>query len=425
MYSFTNLFRATMFLPMVLGFIGIFASTLWAAEELPVEKYLAEGKLEDGAKAMKEILKNNPNDQQARFSLATVQFLQSIEHLSQAHYKYGLFHEYVRAIPILRLPVPLNDKPEKIGYAQARATLQRFHGDLEQAEATLAEIDTTEVKMPLHFGRIRLDLDGDGKANEKEAFWSIFAMLNRGVKREAGEGFVVALDGGDVHWLRGYCHLLMAICDVALAHDWQELFERCAHRVFPQVDTPHKFLLKEPIDARGFDFRMIADAVAAIHLINFEVVEPKRMQSALTHLEATIQQSRAMWKRIQAETDNDHEWIPNVKQTGVIPNVSVRPEMIEGWHVFLNEIEALLKGKKLAPFWRGYQFRPEEAFKSKTGVNVRKIFTEPRRFDLVMWITGTGATPYLEKGELTRPDTWDRATRVFGGQFFGFAAWFN
>jgi hypothetical protein len=50
---------------------------------------------------------------------------------------------------------------------------------------------------------------------------------------------------------------------------------------------------------------------------------------------------------------------------------------------------------------------------------------EPRPLDLVLWVQGTAATPYLEKGELTKPAVWNRLTRVFGGEFVGFAIWFN
>ena len=117
----------------------------------------------------------------------------------------------------------------------------------------------------------------------------------------------------------------------------------------------------------------------------------------------------------RAETDDDHEWIPNPRQKGVL-GVPVRQEMIDGWMRFLDESEDLLAGKKLVPFWRGAETR---------GVNLRKVFTDPRPFDSVLWIQGIGATPYLEDGPMTNPEVWGRLQRVFGGEFFGFAIWFN
>lgn len=59
------------------------------------------------------------------------------------------------------------------------------------------------------------------------------------------------------------------------------------------------------------------------------------------------------------------------------------------------------------------------------GVNVRQVFVEPRRFDLVLWVQGSAATPYLEEGPLSKPETWRRFQEVFRGEFIGFAIWFN
>jgi len=43
----------------------------------------------------------------------------------------------------------------------------------------------------------------------------------------------------------------------------------------------------------------------------------------------------------------------------------------------------------------------------------------------VLWVQGTAATPYLEKGELTRGDTWRRLLDLFHGDFVRYALWFN
>ena len=126
--------------------------------------------------------------------------------------------------------------------------------------------------------------------------------------------------------------------------------------------------------------------------------------------------SRQSWKLILAETDNDREWLPNPKQKTVIPNAVVTQPMIDSWLSFLDEADNLLEGKKLLPFWR----RPEVR-----GINLNKVFTQPRGFDLVLWVQGTYAVPYLEFGKQTDPSVWGRLLQVFRGQFFQFAAWFN
>ena len=58
-------------------------------------------------------------------------------------------------------------------------------------------------------------------------------------------------------------------------------------------------------------------------------------------------------------------------------------------------------------------------------MNLKRFFDEPTDFDMILIIQGTGVLPYLEHGDLSHPDTWENLTRVFQGQFFGFALWFN
>jgi hypothetical protein len=229
---------------------------------------------------------------------------------------------------------------------------------------------------------------------------------------------LIVFDRGDVAWLRGYCHLLMALAEVGLAYDGQELFDCTAHIFFARVETPHKVLTALPEGPGGFLGPGGVDAVdliAFIHLIRLPVKEPARMKAALTHLEEMLVLSKESWKFILAETDDDHEWVPSPRQTGVL-GIPVGQTMVQGWLEFVEESQAILSGKRLIPLWRG---------KEERGVNLRRAFTEPRTFDLVLWVQATAATPYLEHGPLTRPEVWNRLQRVFRGEFLGFAIWFN
>ena len=90
--------------------------------------------------------------------------------------------------------------------------------------------------------------------------------------------------------------------------------------------------------------------------------------------------------------------------------------MVDNWLKAVDEVELILQGKKLLPFWRG---------KLTWGVNLRRVFLEPTQLDLVLWIHGSAATPYLEEGDLTRPDTWQQFNQSFGGQLLGFGFYFN
>ena len=205
------------------------------------------------------------------------------------------------------------------------------------------------------------------------------------------------------------------IDEAILAYDEEALFQAVAHHLFDNPDVPRlpERIFRESSERWEDD---IADLIASIHLARFPLKEASRMKAAHKHQMAVIDHSRESWRAIEGETDDDREWIPNAKQVGVIPNVQVTQEMIDGWRSFLDEAEALLAGKKLVPHWR---------FSKEFGVNLHRVFQEPREFDLVLWMHGSATVPYAEKGPVTDTDTWQRLERLFGGQFIGFAFWFN
>jgi hypothetical protein len=390
-----------------------------AADEPMAEKYLLEGRLADGEKALLGALEQSPKDAQARFGLGAIRFVRGVERMVQSFHRFGLRDLGRGMVPFLRLPVPTNPEPRPIRYEDLRAIFEDFATDMAAAEAALAMVDDPAIKLPLHFGLIRLDFDGDGMASDEETLWKIYARLNPGaaITPENSKSFLITFDRGDVAWLRGYCHLLGALADFYLAHDGRDLFNHSAHLAFANPQTPFPFLRLHAERPGQLDTNEIIDAVAMVHMIRLPLSDAKRMTSALRHLEAMIALSRESWKFYEAETDDDHEWIPNPKQHTVIPGVLVSSEMVKGWREFLDEAERILAGKVLVPFWR------ERA--GSRGINLRRVFTEPRGFDLVLWIQGTSAAPYMEDGPITKPEVWARLQRVFAGEFVGFAFWFN
>jgi hypothetical protein len=394
------------------------ASTSSQAAPL-AEKFLLDGQLDEGAKQLSQHLQAHGEDDQARFGLGVVQFFASFEHLGTSLHEHGLRSERVlRGIPPeFRKLLTEHPNPKQASYENVREILQTWVDDLNRAEATLAGVRDAQVKLPLHVGQIKVDLLGTG--NPISAL-ILVGESPSGSTEDMFRTFVIAFDRGDVAWLRGYCHFLAAIGEAALAIDGRELFERTGHLFFANVKSPHEFLLEEAVDLDGFSFPLIADVISFIHLWRFPVEEPKRMQASLEHLEAMLAQSQVMWKFYQAEEDDDREWIPNPKQTGVL-QVAVSQEMVDTWLATVREAELILQGKKLVPFWRGEP--------GKRGLNVRRIFTDPRTIDPILWVQGTSATPYLEQGDLTdlaNPNTLREINDAFGGiDFFGFAFWFN
>jgi hypothetical protein len=406
--------------------LGLSLAASPAAADAPLaEKYLLDGKLADGATALEGRLKEAPKDDQARFGLGVLQFLQTFEHLGGSLHKYGLRTEkaFLRPPAQVKEFLPQNPNPEKLSYAASRQLVQTFVDDLVKAEATLAEVRDPVVKLPLHVGLIKIDPFGQGKPISAAFLFERIEGLP--VKSQQAKEFVIGFDRGDVSWLRGYCHFLAALGELLLTVDGQKAFECSAHLLFEKVESPHTFLLetRRAFDENPFEnMATISDVISFFHqLTRLPIKEPARTKAALAHLEAGVLQAKELWKFILAETDDDHEWIPNPKQTGVV-GVKVTQEMVDAWLETLDETEQILKGKKLIPFWRGKV--------GERGVNLRRVFTEPQTFDPIEWVQGTAAAPYLEKGPLTKladPRMGTRLNNAFGGpfNFVGFGFWFN
>ncbi|MEZ6058807.1 MAG: hypothetical protein R3C19_00430 [Planctomycetaceae bacterium] len=405
-----------------------------AADAPAVESFLLKGRLADGAESLQEAIRLNPDDQQARFSLGVVQFLQAVEGLGRDQYRYGLLAGRGRALPFMRLPIGENEDPEQVSYQKARQILIDLQQRLRQAEQTLAAIKASGVKLPLKIADAKLDFNGDGIGTDSESVWAVMQTLQQTARNQElppTPDMTITFDDADAVWLRGYCHVLLALSDMVLAYDWQDQFERTAHLFYPNVDSPYEFLAEEGTGQFwGFNGQNILDLIAWLHTVNYEVTEPDRMRSALDHMETVIRLSRRSWELIQTETDDENEWIPNEKQTAAIPGLQVAQQVITGWHEFLDELEAILAGKKLVPFWRGIRggFGPwDQNFprNPKLGLNVRRMFTEPTRFDLALWAQGTALVPYLEEGDIIEPKEWQTMMEQFRGNFFQFALWFN
>jgi hypothetical protein len=403
-----------------------------AAADAPLaEKYLLDGKLADGAKALQARLTAVPTDDQARFGLGVLQFLQTFEHLGGRLYKYGLRTEksFLRPPPQVKEFLSQNPHPETLTYPLLRQVVQTFVDDLVKAEATLAEVKDPAVKLPLHVGLIKIDPFGRGKPISA-AF--LFERITQGDARPEGspagasaqaKSLVIGFDRGDVSWLRGYCHFLAAAGELWLAVDGQHAFDCTAHLFFEKVETPHPFLLdnRSAFEETLENHPLLTDIISFVHqFTRLTIKEPARTKAALAHLEAGVAQAKAMWTFILAETDDDNEWIPNPKQKGVM-GIPVTQAMVDAWRETLDEAELVLQGKRLIPLWRGTETR---------GVNLRRVFLEARVIDPIEWFQGTAATPYLENGPLTKfadPNTGTRLNNAFGGpfNFVAFGFWFN
>lgn len=372
---------------------------------------LATGNLAQGADGLAAMIAADPANDDAKLGLGMVQFMQAVEGLSQGLYRYGLQPPRSFLIPIMRLPVPVNPRPQTIDFDKFRALLLTFVDDLAVADETLAGVASAGVKVPVNLAALHYDADGDGKP---ESFNTVLAaILDLDVEDFDGAEAVVAFDTADAYWFRGYSNVLMGLGEFLLAYDWRDNFDVSFHVFFPRAQSAFQqaLALRDP---RGmFTSEVdIADIVSFIH-IRWPVGEGERMAKAREHLKTMVAMSRSSWEAIVAETDNDREWIPSPDQVSYM-GTEVRADQIVAWMEVLDEVEALLDGTKLMPHWR-----------FNKGVNMRRVFDEPTPFDLILWITGPSAFPYLEDGPVLTSRRWNDIIRAFDGQFGSYAIWFN
>lgn len=375
---------------------------------------LESGALADGAATLTGMIAADGANADARFGLGLIEFVQGVEHLSQGLYRYGLQPPRSFLLPIVRLPVPENPNPEPIDYDAFRRLLATFESDLAKAEATLAGVTAADdVKIRLNLIAVRYDADGNGTVGPDEVLvGALGRFLAVGPEELAAEPFHVAFDAADAYWLRGYSNVLMALTNFLLAHDWRESFDVSFHVFFPRAHSEFQTALAGPDDSMLGSEVAIADLISFLH-IRWPVAEPARMAAVRTHLKQMVALSRENWAAILAETDDDAEWVPGPGQSGAT-GATVSREQVDAWYLVLDEVEALLDGTKLMPHWR-----------FDAGINFRRVFEEPRPFDLVLWITGPSALPYLENGDILTSAEWEALTSAFQGEFGSYAIWFN
>ena len=164
--------------------------------------------------------------------------------------------------------------------------------------------------------------------------------------------FEVKFGNGDAFWLRGYCHLLSAALEFVLAYDWRNTFERAGAAVLSPRGAA-AFGGKHPLARQRGDFLgdsgEIADFIVLIHEIRWPLSDPARLSSRARASEQVVAMSRASWKSILAETDDDREWIPGPRQkNGVITSMPVTQEEVDAWLRALDDFDAVLDGTKLS-----------------------------------------------------------------------------
>ena len=411
---------------MVLAPVALLTLPLESRADVPAAAHaaLSAKSVAERTSALAELDAAKASDPRATYAAGAVQFFIALERLGQGLHRHGFESPRSFMLPLMRLPVPDNAKPEPLTYEGLRKILADFHDAMAASATTLAMVpDQAEIGIEVDLGQLGIDLNEDGAIAADESIAAIMAaMANAGsMPSGAGPAPTFRFDRADGYWLQGYANFLMAQADFWLAHDFYLAFDQSFHMLFPKAKLPMQDQLV-PLDNGSSNMIAsewrIADFISFIHLVNWPVAEPERRQAARAELLEMIRLSRVNWKAIRAETDNDREWLPGPQQTGAnqLTGLEVTETEVEAWHAVLDTAKDLLEGRKLLPHFR---------FADK-GINMKRFFTEPQTFDLVLSITGPGIVPYLEKGPILSSEDWWAIQRRFGGPgFMTFALWFN
>jgi hypothetical protein len=296
-----------------------------------------------------------------------------------------------------------------------REIFQRLVSDLDRAEASLARLGDAPVRLPVDPMALRLDFDADGKTGARETLGALLAGLMGGPGPQPAAGSLkVSFDTADIYWMRGYGRFISSFAQFFLAHDFHESFDKTFHLFFPGAGLTTGDRLARNRSAMPYSEDEIGDLLAFVHLMNWPVVEPQRLSDVRLRLVAMTEMSRQSWAAARRETDDDHEWLPNSKQKSALFGEPLADAVIDGWLTVMAEFSDVLEGRKLLPHWR-----------FDRGMNLRRLFEESRRFDLVLLATGTDAVNYLEDGPVSDSATWSNIMGAFEGNFLGYALWFN
>jgi hypothetical protein len=396
--------------------VGPALSQTLPSEAVPIfNRHASAGTLAVGVPELQRFAAANRSDATAQLALGFAQFGRAVEKLGQGFHRHGLSAPRQMLIPFLRLPVPENPNPEPLDYAKLQAIYDMFLADLAQAEATLASLPPGDAKLVTDLHAVRLDVNRNGTGDDDERL----EVILRNVMRlpPANTGWEVAFDRADATWLRGYTQVLSGTLEFAMAHDWSESYRQTGHLFFKgaldRANPLHAEAASNPMIGR--DAAPVADFIAFLHLVRWNVAEPERLKKAHGHFKRVVSLSRQNWREILAETDDDREWLPGPQQkSAAVSGLSVTQDQVDAWLKVMDTFDAALDGRLLVAHWR-----------FQKGFDLKAVFFEPRPFDLMLWITGHAALPYLKDGPVLDGRSSNQLVSVFSGNFMAYAFWFN
>ena len=353
-----------------------------------------------------------------RFALGGVRFLRSVEGALQLRWQTGL-SEQMTMIPFLRLPIPENPTPVAFDPAAIATLFKNVSTGMDAARAPLAEIKPdADFGVEIAFKDIWFDINSNSTRDDGEDLLNVMGPMIMGWQWDqrdpATPAPVIRFDAADAAWLSAYTHLLGGLSDMILAYDPTAPITRIndARTAMTKLGV----IAPDPMFGMGGGASMDAvDYFAMILATLNQTPDKARMLSAQTHLLAMVDDNRRFWAQVATETDNDKEWLPKDGQQSAM-GIALPPGTGPMWLGVLSDIEALLKGEKLIPFWR---------IDGPAGVNIARMFTDPRPIDVAAWIQGEGAVPYLETGNLISQQNLTQFDAMMSGDTMLFTLYLN
>ncbi len=346
------------------------------------------------------------------FALGGVRFLRGIERAYQLRWEKGL-SDPTGMMPILSLPVPANPAAMRPDPAAVSAVFSGLADDMDSTRAALGRIpEGADFGVEVSLADLWLDINSNAVRDPGENLMDIAGPAILGWRWSgrdpAAPAPVIRFDSADAAWLLAYTHLLSGFGQAVLAYDPTDAIGRVAgaSRAMAALRTT-----QPAADDFNGSFAQAVDVIAILIAALNQPPDKARAGLARDHFLSMVAENRRFWSLVAKETDNNREWLPNDAQQSAL-GLTVPPGTGAAWLAVLADAEALLNGDRLAPYWR---------LDDTAGVNVSRMFTDPRPIDLAGWIQGEGALPYLEKGTVVSGASW----RGFEGMVSGDAMMFS
>jgi hypothetical protein len=347
-----------------------------------------------------------------RFALGGIRFLRAVEATYQARYRTGM-SDPTGTIPFLRLDQGMAPDAT-FAPGDAAALFTQAATGMATAREPLTGLSTgPEFALTIRLSDLWFDVNADATRTPDEDLMALLgpSLLGwRWFDRDpATPAPTITFDRADAAWLSAYTHLLEGLSEVILAYDPTDALTRAA------AARDGMRAISPPYAEEFFVITPFVDALWVMLDALDQQPDAARLSKAQAHFLSMVAENRAFWAAVESESDNTAEWLPNDRQTSAL-GLTLPSGTGTTWLSVLDDGEALLKGEKLIPYWR---------LGDGAGVNLSRMFTDPAPIDVKDWIQGTGALPYLEKGDTVSPESWRQFEAMMGGDAMLMSLWLN